>query len=98
MDPVLLALGAYYLLTRNKGQQRPGHVNGGDAPVAFLYQLPQDGFTTTRLAVSRGGDDPSEMGIFSSPDAAIKVAQGMGATIAHGGQVLALAHKPGTDS
>lgn len=95
MDPFLLAVGAYWLLNRNK---HATHVNGGDAPTAFLYQLPEDMFSTTRLAVSRGGDDPQEMGIFGTPDAAIKVAQSMGATISHGGQVLALKSKPGAGS
>jgi len=98
MDPVLLALGAYWLLNRKPKPGDPRRVNGGGAPEAFLYQLPQDGYTTTRLAVSMGGDDPKEVGIFSSPDAAIRIATGNGWTVQHGGQVLALAHKPGEGS
>jgi hypothetical protein len=96
MDPLLLLAGFAYLVSRKKSQGgTPGHVNGGDAPVAFLYQLPDDGFTTTRMAVSSGGDDPKEMGVFGTPDAAIRVATSNGWTIAHGGQVLALKNKPG---
>jgi hypothetical protein len=80
----------------------PGHplqdtgvkINGNDY-AAFLYQLPEDSFTTTRLAVSSGGDDPREVGIFGTPDKAIAVAQSNGWTIAHSGQVLQLKTKPG---
>jgi hypothetical protein len=94
MDPVLLGLLAF-ALTR----KRSGAVNGSSSnqspPTAFLYQLPSDSFTTTRLAVSAGGDDPKEVGIFGSPDKAVAVAQSNGWTIAHGGQILQLQNKPG---
>lgn len=93
MDPVLIALGLMMLKSsRDKQRER---VNGSDSATAFLYQLPGDTYTTTRMAVSSGGDDPQDMGIFGSPDKAMAIAKSNGWNVAHGGQVLQLQTKPG---
>ncbi len=67
-----------------------------DAPkkVAYLYQLPQDIFTTTRMAVGNEGKTPEEMGIFGSPDAAIRLANSRGWKLAWDG-VRQLSNRPG---
>jgi hypothetical protein len=98
MNPLFL-LGGLYLLSQNKRKQG-GAVNGSQdtSKVAFLYQLPGDSYTTTRMAVSTGGDEPTEVGIFDTPDKAKAIAQGQGWTVAHGGQVLQLRTKPVADS
>jgi|HubBroStandDraft_5_1064220.scaffolds.fasta_scaffold00702_6 hypothetical protein len=93
MDPVLIGLLALAWNSSRKKQRET--VNGSDSATAFLYQLPQDGYTTTRMAVSTGGDDPRDMGIFDSPAKAMAIAQSNGWTVAHGGQVLQLQTKPG---
>jgi hypothetical protein len=91
MNPLLLLAGLAYL-SRKKRQKRS--VAGTSQTVAFLYQLPNDGYTTTRVAISSGGDEPSEMGIFSTPEKAKSVVQSNGWTIAHDGQVIQLQTRP----
>lgn len=47
--------------------------------VAYLYQLPADGYETVRLGVAREpGGRPEERGIFSNPAAALKVIKDSG--------------------
>jgi hypothetical protein len=91
MHPLLI-LGA---LALSALKRRKSHTVGDSGDYAFLYQLPVDSYTTTRLAFSSGGDDPKEIGIFDSPEKAKAVAQANGWAIAYGGQVLQLANKPG---
>ena len=95
---LLLIFGLFaYLSNRNKSR---GTIIGSQdtSTVAFLYQLPGDSYTTTRLAASSGGDDPQEIGIFDTPDKAKSIAQSRGWSIAHGGQVIQLPSKPGTST
>lgn len=93
-----LSTGTFAFSTPGHPLQDTGvRINGADT-TAFLYQLPGDGYTTTRVAVSSGGNDPTEMGIFATPDAAIRIIQSNGWTVAHGGAVLQLKTKPGVDS
>jgi len=68
----------------------------GDAPptLAYLYQLPQDAFTTTRMATGPKGSTPSEMGVFGTPDAAIRLATSKGWQLAWNG-VRQLNTRPG---
>ena len=90
MNPLWL-LG---LLAYSAKRKREQAVVGSSDTTAFLYQLPSDGYTTTRLAVSSGGDEPQEMGIFDTPEKAKSIAESNGWKVAHGGQVLQLRDKP----
>jgi hypothetical protein len=84
MDPVLVALGVAILA--KSGKRRAGTGQSADAggkkdapPVfAYLYQLPDDAFATTRMAFGETESGAQEMGIFDSPDAARKVAESKG--------------------
>ena len=68
----------------------------GDTPptIAYLYQLPQDSFTTTRMAVGPKGSAPTFMGLFGTPDAAAKLAASKGWTLAWSG-IRQLTDTPG---
>jgi hypothetical protein len=61
---------------------------------AYLYQLPDDGFTTTRMASGESGKEPREMGVFGTPDAARRVAASKGWALAWDG-VRQLQSRPG---
>jgi hypothetical protein len=67
-----------------------------DAPptVAYLYQLPQDSFSTTRMAIGPKGSAPTFMGLFGTPDAATKLATSKGWQLAWSG-VRQLTSDPG---
>lgn len=108
MDPALLGLVALWWLSRGK-RTAVGAVDTQAAPpanpdgsamtdqppiFAYLYQLPADSFTTTRMAFGRQGDTPTEMGVFGSPDAAVKLARDKGWTLAWSG-VKQLSARPG---
>lgn len=109
MDPLLLGLGALMLLGGKRSarvgsvddQAAPPANNDGtpmsDAPpvYAYLYQLPDDSFSTTRMAFGPQGAVPQEMGIFDSPGAAAKVAGQNGWKMAWNG-VRQLSTRPGT--
>lgn len=69
-------------------------VDGTGDTTAFLYQLPDDNYSTTRVAISSDGDDPKEVGIFASPEKALDIAAANGWNVAYGGQVLQLRAKP----
>jgi hypothetical protein len=97
LDPILIGLAALMWSAHKKNKARHS-VNGSDGVTAILYQLPSDSFTTTRMAISSGGDDPQEMGIFQTPDEARAVAMRNGWNLAHGGEVLSRNTKPGGDS
>ena len=70
----------------------------GDAPppptIAYLYQLPQDSFSTTRMAIGPKGSAPTFMGLFGTPDAATRLATSKGWALAWSG-VRQLASDPG---
>lgn len=47
--------------------------------VAYMYRLPDDAYETTRLALQQAPEGPiQEMGIFSSPAAAMSLAKEQG--------------------
>lgn len=89
MNPLFL-LGALAI----SAKRRRDAMVGESGTTAFLYQLPEDSYTTTRMAVSSGGDDPREVGIFQDPEKAMSVAAANGWTVAYSGQVLQLRVKP----
>ena len=105
MDPILIGLAALMWSAHKKNKDAENEpfrreflgVNGSGS-IAFLYQLPQDSYSTTRMAVSSDGNEPQEMGIFQNPDEAKTVAKMNGWTLAHGGEVLSRTTKPGVDS
>jgi hypothetical protein len=100
LDPILIGLAALMWSAHKKNKARHS-VNGSDRSdgvTAILYQLPSDSFTTTRMAIWSGGDDPREMGIFQTPDEAKAVAMRNGWNLAYGGEVLSRKTRPGADS
>ena len=68
-----------------------------DAPpvYAYLYQLPQDSFSTTRMAFGPAGATPVEMGVFGTPQAAAALAATKGWRLAWDG-VRQLQARPGS--
>ena len=97
MDPMLLLFGLAYVMGRRRDSTRPLANSLTPPPpkvFAYLYQLPEDGFTTTRMAFGEHGKAPEEMGIFQSPDAAQKLALEKGWILAWQG-VKQLNARPG---
>lgn len=108
MDPMLLLLGLLYLGGRKRpavgavDDQAAPPANPDASPMgmaptvyAYLYQLPDDSFATTRMAFGTAGATPAEMGVFGSPDKAVQLAQQKGWVLAWQG-VKQLATRPGT--
>lgn len=97
MDTMWLLLGLGYLMrpkteTTHKDASAP--VPPKPTVYAYLYQLPDDGFTTTRMAFGEFGKEPEEMGIFQDPEHAKRVAISKGWHLAWDG-VRQLQARPG---
>lgn len=99
LHPGLIFIGYLVLAERKKHAPTSEASHPMDKPAvpkvyAYLYQLPEDAFTTTRMSFGEHGQTPQEMGIFQSPESARKVASQKGWLLAWDG-VKQLQTRPG---
>lgn len=76
---------AWLLYGRKRGpstatptQQQQPPTSPKPPPLAYIYQLPDDGYATVRMAFGQPDQPPREMGIFGSEAEALKVAKSKG--------------------